>query len=438
MKKQLKMVALLLAASLLLSGCSLLTLEELYCPPKRSEDQDNLQNIIDKAMRNLTYSAPIAGDNQQAVQKADLDGDGVEEYLLFAKDSSDMPLKILIFCQLASGYVLMDTIEGFGFAFESVEYAQMDDKEGLEIVVSRQVSEDLPRSVSVYRFFSGFSRQLLSVSCNRMLLEDLNGDGISELLLLSSGESAWGQGALMRYDYDADSKMLYRDSVVNVPHAASTARRMEMGVLQDGTQAIFLSSAAEDSQLVVDVFVLENDQLVNMSDGIRIPTIYNYPVFPADIDSDGVMELAEAIPLQKYPDGGREQYILRWYSLDTRANRTDKSETYHQFAQGWYLNLADGWSESLAVQQTEEYCMFYMRNAETGVLDAVFMITALTDSDREEQAEQSGGIVLYRGESVIYVAKLQKQAMRHRITAQQIKDRFCYIRMEINNNESGE
>ena len=146
-----KMIAVILAATVLLSGCGLLTLEELYCPPKRSEDYDNLQSVIDKAMRDLTYCAPISGENQQAVQTADLDGDGVDEYLLFAQDSSETPLKILIFCQLASGYMLMDTIEGYGFAFEFVEYAQMDDRDGVEIIVSRQVSEELARSVSVYR-----------------------------------------------------------------------------------------------------------------------------------------------------------------------------------------------------------------------------------------------------------------------------------------------
>ena len=162
MTKKWIIFAVLTALVLGLSGCSLLTLDELYVPPRRSEDYDNLQSVIEEAMQDLTYCAPIAGDHQQAVQTADLDGDGVDEYLLFAKGNNEMPLKILIFSQLASGYMLMDTIEGYGFAFDFVEYIPLDDRAGVEIVVGRQVSEELARSVSVYRFTSGFSQQLLS------------------------------------------------------------------------------------------------------------------------------------------------------------------------------------------------------------------------------------------------------------------------------------
>ena len=438
MSKQLKIVALLLVVAMVFSGCSLLTLDELYCPPKRSEDRDKLQTVIDKAMRNLSYCAPIAGDNQQAVQNVDLDGDGVDEYLLFAKDSSEMPLKILIFCELASGYVLMDTISGYGFAFEFVEYAQMDDRDGLEIIVSRQVSEDLPRSVSVYRFTSGFSQQLLSVGCHRMLLEDVDQDGMGEIYLLSSGESEWGQGTLMRYVYDSDSRMLHRDSVVSVAHAAGAAHRMEMGVLEDGTSAIFLTSAGDDSKLNVDVFTLQDGRLANIAAQIQIPTLYNYPVYPADIDGDGVLELARAIPLRKHPDGGREQYILQWYSLDQQANSTEKIDTYHQFAEGWYLTLEESWVENLSVVWTEEHWMFYLYNRETDAFDEVFLITALTGSDREEQAQQADRVVVYRSESVIYVVEMQSKAMRHGITVRHVSERFRYIRMEINNNESGD
>jgi len=93
------LLAMLVLASLLLSGCTLRTVEEMYALPKRSEEYKELQSAIDTAMYGLTYSSPQSGENQQTVQLADLDGDGVEEYLVFAKGASDKPLQVLIFSQ---------------------------------------------------------------------------------------------------------------------------------------------------------------------------------------------------------------------------------------------------------------------------------------------------------------------------------------------------
>ena len=97
MKKKCLLLFAALLAALLLSGCAMRTIDELYAPPKRSEEYSRLQSAIDIAMAGLEYSAPLTGENQQAVQMADLNGDSVEEYLLFAKGDSEYPLRILVF-----------------------------------------------------------------------------------------------------------------------------------------------------------------------------------------------------------------------------------------------------------------------------------------------------------------------------------------------------
>ena len=78
MKKRIWLFPLLILASILLTGCALQTVDEMYALPKRSKEYDSLQSAIDSAMYGLSYSAPVSGENQQTVQMADLDGDGVE------------------------------------------------------------------------------------------------------------------------------------------------------------------------------------------------------------------------------------------------------------------------------------------------------------------------------------------------------------------------
>ena len=119
---------LLLICSLfifLLCGCSIRTTDQLYQLPKRSDSYNDLQSAIDQAMIGLEYCAPLAGEQRQSVQMADLDGDGQQEYLVFAKGGSEQPLRILIFDRVDNSYVLVDTIESSGSAFDQVEYVSM-------------------------------------------------------------------------------------------------------------------------------------------------------------------------------------------------------------------------------------------------------------------------------------------------------------------------
>lgn len=426
MGKARKMILLLLAAALALSGCAMATVDELYCLPKRSEEYENIQAVIDKAMQGLTYSAPIYGDNRHFLQVADLDGDGIDEYLVFAKDGSDKPLKILIFCQLASGCVLMDTIEGYGFGFDFVSYAQMDDRPGLELIVGRQVSNQVMRSVSVYRFTSGFARQLLNTSYNEITTTDMDLDGVSELLLLTAGISEKSTGSAKLYSY-RDGE-LQRSAEIQLSASMSGFKLLETGTLQDGTPAIYVTCSADSQKLVTDVFVHDRGDLLAFAMGIAVSTIDNYYIYPEDVDNDGILELPRLVRLSDLEETDPPQYLIEWYSLDIEKNETKKNYTYHNYAQNWYLELDQATIPELSVRQTEEGCAFYYEG------NKMVTILALTDADREEQSQQPGRTVLYGGETVIYVAILEDTALELEITDELIA-RFHPIRVDLNTEE---
>lgn len=421
-----KMIFLLLVVALLFTGCAMATVEDLYCLPKRSEEYENVQAVIDKAMKDLSYSAPIYGDNRQVLQVADLDGDGIDEYLVFAKDNSDKPLKILIFCQLASGCVLMDTIEGYGFGFDFVSYAQMDDRPGVELIVGRQVSNQVMRSVSVYRFTSGFARQLLNTSYNEITTTDMDLDGVSELFLLTAGVSEKSAGTAKLYRYQDGE--LQRSEEMLLSASMNDFKLLDAGSLQDGTPAIYVTCGLDSQNLVTDVFVYDRGDLMAFEKGIMVSTIDNYYVYPADVDGDGVLELPRLVPLHRLEETDPTQYLIEWYTLDIDKKETIKSFTYHNFPQNWYLKLDRSTISELSVLQTEDGCAFYYGG------EKLVTILALTDADREEQSKLPGRIILYGGETVIYVAILEDSAMEEEIT-KELRTRFHPIRVDLNTEE---
>ncbi len=424
--KFIRKVLLLLAVAFALSGCALATLDELYCLPKRSEEHENLQAVIDEAMTDLTYSAPRYGDNRQVLQMADLDGDGVDEYILFAKEDSDKPLKILIFSQLASGCVLMDTIEGYGFAFDFVSYAQLDDKPGLELIVGRQLSNQVMRSVSVYRFTSGFARQLMSTSYNEIATTDLDMDGICELFLLTSAPSDKSVGTARLYSY-RDGE-LERSEEIQLSASMNSFKQLNVSQLISGKPAIYVTSSVDNHQLLTDVFIMKGSMLVSLMSGINTPTIDNYYVYPTDMDGDGVIDLARVVQLRPVEDSDTAQYMIQWYSLGENNEQVNKVSTYHNFAQNWYFVLDGAMIDDLSVRQTELGSEFYYQGSK------LFTVMMFTDADREELSTQPGCTVLYGSETVIYVAMIEDADLQSAI-AEDLVSRFHPIRVDLNTEE---
>ena len=421
-----KIFILLAVMVLFFTGCAMATVEDLYCLPKRSEEYENIQAVIDKAMQGLSYSSPIYGENRHFLQVADLDGDGTDEYLVFAKDNSDKPLKIMIFCQLASGCVLMDTIEGYGFGFDFVSYAQMDDRPGVELIVGRQVSDQVMRSVSVYRFSSGFARQLLNTSYNEITTTDMDLDGVSELFLLTAGVSEKSAGSAKLYSYQDGE--LQRSADIQISASMSDFKVLNNGVLQGGKPAIYVTSASESNKLVTDIFVCDRGDFLAFAKGISTSTLDNYYIYPEDVDNDGVLELPRLIALEQLDKTDPVQYLIEWYSIDADHNESEKSYTYHNYAQNWYIELDKKQIAGISVRQNEEGSIFYYQG------NPYFTILALTDADREEQAQQPGCIVLYGGETVIYIAVVNDTSLEQSIK-EELYTRFHPIRVDLNTEE---
>lgn len=436
MRRILKNLFVLLLAALLLTGCAMPTMDELYCLPKRSSAYNDLQMVIEEEMENLSYSAPISGENQQTVQSADLDGDGLDEYLLFAKNDSEKPLKILIFSQVATGYVLMDTIEGNGFAFEFVDYAQLDDRPGLEIVVGRQLSDRVARSVSVYRFTSGSSRQLMSGTYTRMVAADFDDNGVEELLLISPGQTDESNAVAVLYAY-RDGQMC-RSEELDLSAPASSLKRATLGKLEDGGSAVFVSSGPVDNAILTDVLTVGGDRVSLLEKGISSGSLSNYYLYADDVDNDGVIELPTLMDMKPAPgaESAAVQKLVKWYSVDSAGGRKEKLHAYYNHGDGWYLRLKKQWAESLSVTQTEDIFTFYLWDDRDSNAERVFSIHLLTGLDREEQAKQEGMIILHKNDTAIYVAQLTAAAAQYGITETTLKNSFSLIRADWNTEES--
>lgn len=434
MNRKWSLPAVLGAVILLLTACNMRTVEDLYCVPKRSEEFTNLQSVMDAAMAGLEYSSPLSGEHQQTVQMADLDGDGEEEYLLFAKGSAEKPLKILIFSGDGESYELLDTIESNGSAFDQVEYIRMNDRPGYELVVGCQVSDQVLRSVSVYTMAGENMECILTDSYTKFLSTDLDNDSLSEVFILKPGDSDADNGVAMLYS--VENGTLERSHEVDMSRPADKIKRIMLGKLNGGEPAVYVASDVAESAIITDVYAVVGGQLTNVSfsneSGTSVQTLRNYYVYADDIDGDGILELPSLITMKNivYSADADMQYIIRWYAMTADGSEVDKMYTYHNFVGGWYMRLNSEIAERFTVDQKGSSYEFSLWDEAFASAEKLMTVYVLTGQKREEQAVADNRFVLYRSESVVYAANLEVASAAYGMTKENLIDSFHLIQQD--------
>lgn len=422
------------ALSLSLAGC-VMTVDQMYVPPRRSESYKNLQSVMDEYMDGMEYSAPITGENQQTVQMADLTGDGRKEVLVFLKGSDEHPMKVLIFRLEEERYVPLGFLEATGTGFDQVEYVQLDGEPGLELVVGRQVSEQVLRNMTVYSFRSGAAEQLLNVNYQKYLTLDMNHDNLGDLFVLRPGRTDTDCGVVELYS--APGGNVERSAEVSLSQPVGQLKRIRTGTLHDGERAVFVASIVDAGTIVTDVYALVSGELTNVSmsneSGTSVKTVRNYYVYGEDIDNDGVLELPSLISMHSpsLERSGEREHLIRWYSLSADGSEHDKCYTYHNYLQGWYMELERKLVDRLCVipEDTGRYA-FCLWDKNYTELEKLWTVYVLTGEDRSSVAAEEGRFVLLKTDSVVYAAYLEEAGRKAGITQEHLNNSFFLIQSD--------
>lgn len=376
-------IFLLLCAAVLLSGCLLDPAESLYAIPARSEDFYNLQTAIENAMpAGAVYCAPIAGENQQPVQMADLDGDQQDEAIVYWKSDGDLPLTVSVFDKREDQFVQIAKADGAGNAFDHVQYVEIDGNPGNEIVVGRQISDQVTQTLYVYSLENDTLTEMMNANYSQFITTDLDADGLHDVVLLHSVDTANGVVEC----YRRIGGQLIRDREARMSTRVSAVRRMIAGRMWEDIPAVFVASEYGEGMIVTDIFGIRDNTFTNLSlsddTDTAVSTIRDYYVYSCDIDEDGLIELPHLIDLM--PIAGDEtsgnQTVIRWYNLQPDGREKEKWLTYHNYSEGWYLKLPDRLLDGLSVKCTT---VFETNRGYTFVYrdKVLFTLTAVSGED---------------------------------------------------------
>ena len=349
-------------------------------------------------------------------------------------------MKILIFCRDDEGFCLTDIIESKGSGFDLVEYVNLDGIAGVELVVGSQVSEAILRSVSVYSFAGGKPVLLMSTNYSKLVPVDLDTDGMTELLLITGGESDEDNAAAALYDFS--DGQIRRSRQASMSAAGNNIKRIMVGRLHGGIPAVYVASSVADSAIITDVFALKDDVFANVSfsneSGTSVQTLRNYYVYAEDIDQDGTLELPDLIDMKPVENTwmASNQKLIRWYAMDIQGNETDKMYTFHNFDGGWYLELDKFLTHRISVVHQESSFVFYLWDENFESSQILMTIHSLSGHDRENVAANEGYYVLYRTEGVLYAVETETVATELGLIPELLAEGFHPIRMDWKNGET--
>jgi hypothetical protein len=446
---------------LLRSGCLFRPPDELYKRPEKSAGYDQLASVIKEVRSGLSakYGATpedaliVAGDNTATIQLQDLDGDGQRESAVtFIRiPGAEKALKVYIFTQVGEDYQLTGIVEGAGASIYSVDYVDLNGTGYKELVINWQVGTGvyqlgaytldeltIPSTLSAQPSGSTsgddstlLATELLLTGCGAVVenagsyssgyqLTDIDQDGRTEIAVARVDTGGQG-GEVELYGWENNGFISLGSASLSA--GAATLNQMKANYL-GGAQAVpalYVSATLADGSRTVDVLAYEKREgegkkrLVNLSldeSGVSQNRRQSYTeVGLTDINGDGVLEIPFPKRVPVYGDASLSNFwLIEWSQYDEDGTCSEVMTTYHNGADGWFLELPDSWKGKITISRNDtltgqRQVIFSRWDGGSDPPQPFLSIYRLTGSNRAARAEWDDRFILREEGEVIYAAR---------------------------------
>ena len=352
-------ITFLAACCLLLSACSSFqfNLTDLMQAPKLSEDQAEIYEALTDAVgvSDVQLKYPKSGAYRSAFVMFDLDADGEKEALVFY----NMPswggnVRIMILDHQQEKWVSVYDAVGEGTDITEVDFRILTSSGRYCLMIGWEQGTSENTNISVYDYTGGQLRVLFESEYSQMLIEDIDQDGVQEILLGVFKASA--KMGSIRLINDTDEGLQPVSRVV-MDNTITKFLGIDIGFLSEDQTAVFVDAYTSSTQIVTEIMVYtEEGRLVPLSDhagDLDRLLVRELPVRCEDIDGDGILEIP--VSLNEYNEEEREddnrknmiQYVrlsnpeaLEMLKMETASEQERQESVSFSFAPVWtgFLN----------------------------------------------------------------------------------------------------
>lgn len=348
--KKLTIIVFILTA-LFATGCSVTeSPEELTAPPRLEGDKEGIKVAIKEYLpQNTKPIIPPTDDSGSYIKLIDLDGDGKEEALVFyTLEQDDNPIRILVLKKKKEKWVNISEIKVEGQELERVEFKDLDGDKGQEIIIGTRVKYETDKDLIVYTMDKGDLKPLFDNSYDEIIIDDLNDDGLTELMLFKlNRESEESLGELYKC---LNGKMTQIDQISFNDKAEINYAAYDY--IYETSKGIILSTSIDETIVNVYLMKVRDGKLVNLLKNGLVQNEKQESIetlTPRDIDGDGVIEIALPNKLQEGANKDLINWATEWYSYDGEKGLELKALNYYDEKLNFRFDLPLKWKDQLTI-----------------------------------------------------------------------------------------
>ena len=375
-----KKLLIVIAFCLLLSGCSEASMENLLMPPKMSEEQNEIyQVLVNSAGKNVKLKYPKSGDYRSAFVVRDIDNDPGDEAMVFYEStnvqSGESALRLKILDKSNGKWQAVYDLACPGSEVESISFANMNSSRRIDIIICYTLLGKTEKVFSVLNYADKIPVELYSSPYSILEVTDLNADGEDELFVVNHDKTNQISTASLLKNTDEGFKKL---SELQLSHIAAEYLRVTKGKINQNTEGIFLDYSMGKSNGVIgvsctDIFYCYGNNLGGLMCDVRYTNELTPEIYSMDIDNDGIIETANTRTLPGYETLPAEEqlYVVRWVECEM-VETGDVRLDHYSYYSGKYrfaLFFPDRWQGVVTAVPnfTDNEIVFILYDEKTGL-----------------------------------------------------------------------
>ncbi|QZY55184.1 hypothetical protein [Crassaminicella profunda] len=431
-----KKIIVLYMVIFILSGCTIESPQNLMKRPK-SYAKEEIQRVISEFVTETkTLTLALRQRDQEAVRRVDLDGDGNNELLLLYKEG-ESTYGVMILKKKNGIWYKINDIKGGGQGISSIIYKDITGDKNPELFVGWN-GENEDHYLDIYSYDDGYFHLVKTENYIDFGVYDLDNDKNNELILLQRLEDG-NKKSLRAFEYLND-EMVSIDGFTIYNESYDAA--ITFGNANKNQRAIFVDFLIEENSGYTDLFILKNNQLVevlNNEQEIGYKTWQPYRVGAIDINHDGIVEIGLLEKVLGAEDFLYNTYWLNtWYQWDGKNDLILVKRESHNYKFGYKVDIPKEWGdknqfriiEDIQDKRAENRVDFYTISGKL-----IFSIRSYTKEGWEENKEsiKDKYVILEDMEDVIVgILSSENVEEKYKITKNKLRDSYSKIPKKVN------
>lgn len=370
MKKQLCAAAL---SFVLLTGCmqTQTNIEQLIAPPKLSQQQNEIYTALESSIgKNINLKYPKKGANTSAFLVNNLDNEEGEEAIVFYETptsaSATLPLRISVLDQQDGTWVSTYETGVEASDVEKVSFVAQGNAQFMIIGFNQAGQSE--KLLKLYTYGDGRLNEMSSTRCNNYDVFDIDGDGMSEVITITSKTLGADQRTTTATAFCITSTGLSQMSQAPMDPTVSEYAAINGGKLSSGIPALYIDGVKSSTNLSTEILTMQKGKLRNVVynevEALNLvdKTIRYSGSMSLDINKDGVYHIPNVRPALGYENvlKHQAQTYTNWYIYEGGGFALKKS-SFVDYKLGYIFTMPRKWEGKVTMERNagENEVVFY-------------------------------------------------------------------------------